>query len=172
MVMIVRWFNDNVSTNQHLNPPVWRFCSRVHLIGNVLELRSAAWTPDAKPLRALEENNARPNRRLADTMLDNARLKDLLSKKQVMPAAEREAVAHIQTALGMSERRACAVVGADRKSTRYRLRWSDYGDLRSHLRWLAQRGLPVQLSAAAHPAAPGRHKDRRKKTERIYREEV
>ena len=36
----------------------------------------------------------------------------------VTPAAKREAVAHLQTALGMSERRACAVVGADRKSMR------------------------------------------------------
>ena len=30
----------------------------------------------------------------------------------VAPAAKREAVAHLQTTLGMSERRACAVVGA------------------------------------------------------------
>ena len=36
---------------------------------------------DAKRLRALEEENARLKRLLADTMLDNAGLKDLLSKK-------------------------------------------------------------------------------------------
>ena len=36
---------------------------------------------DAKRLRALEEENARLKRLLADTMLDNASLKDLLSKK-------------------------------------------------------------------------------------------
>lgn len=35
---------------------------------------------DAKRLRSLEEENARPKRRLADTMLDHAALKDLLSK--------------------------------------------------------------------------------------------
>jgi putative transposase len=35
---------------------------------------------DAKRLRALEEENARLKRLLADTMLDNAGLKDLLSK--------------------------------------------------------------------------------------------
>src|ERR1700750_3041259 len=36
---------------------------------------------DAKRLRALEEETARLKRLLADTMLDNAGLKDLLSKK-------------------------------------------------------------------------------------------
>ena len=36
---------------------------------------------EAKRLRALEEENARLKRLLADTMLDNAGLKDLLSKK-------------------------------------------------------------------------------------------
>ena len=60
-------------------------------------------------------------------------------KKMVTPAAKREAVAHLQTALGMSERRACAVVGAVRKSMRYRLIRAVDGDLRSRLRELAQQ---------------------------------
>lgn len=37
---------------------------------------------DAKRLRALEEENARLKRLLADTLLDNEGLKDLLSKKR------------------------------------------------------------------------------------------
>ena len=37
--------------------------------------------PDAKWLRTLEEESVRLKRLLADTMLDNACLKDLLSKK-------------------------------------------------------------------------------------------
>ena len=37
--------------------------------------------PDAKRLRSLEEENSKLKRLLADTMLDNAALKDLLSKK-------------------------------------------------------------------------------------------
>ena len=57
----------------------------------------------------------------------------------VAPAAKREAVAHLQTTLGMSERRACDVVGADRKSVRYRSYRADDGDLRSRLRELAQQ---------------------------------
>jgi putative transposase len=36
---------------------------------------------EAKRLRALEEENAKLKRLLADTLLDNAALKDLLSKK-------------------------------------------------------------------------------------------
>ena len=36
---------------------------------------------DAKRLRSLEEENSKLKRLLADTMLDNAALKDLLSKK-------------------------------------------------------------------------------------------
>ena len=37
--------------------------------------------PDAKRLRALEEENARLKRLLAESMLDQAALKDLLSRK-------------------------------------------------------------------------------------------
>lgn len=57
----------------------------------------------------------------------------------VTPAAKREAVAHLQATLGMSERRACRVVSADRKSMRYRSCRDDDGDLRSRLRELAQQ---------------------------------
>ncbi|WP_438810937.1 IS3 family transposase [Sphingomonas glacialis] len=126
---------------------------------------------DAKRLRALEDENARLKRLLADTMLDNAGLKDLLFKKMVTPAAKREAVAHLQTALGMSERRACAVVGADRASMRYRSCRGDDGDLRSRLRELAQqrrrfgyRRLHILLRRDGITI-------NRKKTQRLYREE-
>ena len=38
----------------------------------------------------------------------------------VTPAARREAVAHLQALLDVSERRACRVIGADRTVIRYR----------------------------------------------------
>ena len=89
----------------------------------------------------------------------------------VTPAAKREAVAHLQTALGMSERRACAVVGADRTSMRYRSSRADDGDLRSRLRELAQqrrrfgyRRLHILLRREGIMI-------NRKKTQRLYREE-
>jgi hypothetical protein len=53
-------------------------------------------------------------------MLNNAGLKDLLSKKAMTPAVKQQAVAHLRTVLGMSERRAYAVVEADRTRMRYR----------------------------------------------------
>ena len=37
----------------------------------------------------------------------------------VAPAVKREAVAHLKALLGLSERRACQIVGADRTMVRY-----------------------------------------------------
>ena len=90
----------------------------------------------AKRLRSLEDENGKLKRLLADAMLDNAGLKDLLAKNRT-PAARREAVAHLQDLLKVSERRACSIVGADRKSVRYRSRHGDDTDLRERLRDLA-----------------------------------
>ena len=55
----------------------------------------------------------------------------------VGPAAKREGVAHLQAELGLSERRACAIVNADRKMVRYRSRRPPDTDLRTQLRELA-----------------------------------
>jgi transposase InsO family protein len=89
----------------------------------------------------------------------------------VTPAAKRQAVAHLQATLGMSERRACAVVGADRTSMRYRSCRADDGDLRSQLCELAQqrrrfgyRRLHILLRRDGITI-------NRKKTQRLYREE-
>jgi putative transposase len=84
----------------------------------------------AKRLRAIEEENTKLKRLLAEAMLDNAALKDLLGK-MVMPVACREAVAHLRREFAMSERPACRVVVADRSSVRYRRRRPDDGLLES-----------------------------------------
>jgi putative transposase len=55
----------------------------------------------------------------------------------VTPAARREAVAHLQVAYGVSERRACAALGADRASVRYRSSRPDDAVARARLRELA-----------------------------------
>lgn len=57
----------------------------------------------------------------------------------VTPAARREAVAHLKGAHEVSERRACAVLGADRSSVRYRSRQSDDSEIRARIRDLAAR---------------------------------
>ena len=53
---------------------------------------------EAKRLKALEDENAKLKRMLADAMLDNVALKDLAGKEVVTPAAERKAVAHLDRA--------------------------------------------------------------------------
>lgn len=52
----------------------------------------------------------------------------------VGPAAKREAVAHLQAVMGLSERRACSFVGADRKMFRYQSSRPPETELRGRLR--------------------------------------
>ncbi len=89
----------------------------------------------------------------------------------VTPAARREAVAHLRTSLGVSERRACGIIGADRTSIRYRSRRGDDTALRVRLRELAQqrrrfgyRRLHILLLRDGVTI-------NRKKTQRLYIEE-
>lgn len=56
----------------------------------------------------------------------------------VTPAAHREAAAHLQLAYGMSERRACRLLGVDRTGVRYQATRPDDGTLRDRLKALAQ----------------------------------
>jgi putative transposase len=55
----------------------------------------------------------------------------------VGPAAKRVAAAHLQAGMGLSERRACSIVGADRSMVRYRSRRPPDTELRARLRELA-----------------------------------
>ena len=55
----------------------------------------------------------------------------------VAPAVKREAVAHLKAHLGLSERRACEIAGADRKMVRYRSQRAPDKVLRGRLRDLA-----------------------------------
>jgi putative transposase len=55
----------------------------------------------------------------------------------VTSAARREAAAHLHQVYGVSQRRACQAIGADRSSVRYRRRRPDDGLLRSRLREIA-----------------------------------
>jgi putative transposase len=55
----------------------------------------------------------------------------------VGPAAKREGVAHLMGAMGLSERRACSLVSADRKMVRYKSRRPADTELRARMRDLA-----------------------------------
>jgi transposase InsO family protein len=89
----------------------------------------------------------------------------------VGPAAKRDAVAHLRKVLGMSERRACTLIAADRKMVRYRSRRPPDVELRSRLRDLANqrrrfgyRRLFILLREQGEPSGINR-------IYRLYREE-
>jgi putative transposase len=89
----------------------------------------------------------------------------------VTPAQRREAVAHLETTHGMSERRACRIIGVDRTSVRYRAIRQDDGELRARLKALAHarrrfgyRRLHILLRRE------GRRVNR-KRVQRLYQEE-
>jgi hypothetical protein len=70
----------------------------------------------------LEEENAKLKKHLAEADAGCRRAARAVAKKVVGPVAEREGVAHLQAVMGLSERRACQIIGADRKMVRYRYR--------------------------------------------------
>ncbi|MFC3183269.1 IS3 family transposase [Cypionkella sinensis] len=126
---------------------------------------------EAKRLKGLEDENARLKRLLADAMLDNAALKDLLGKKVVTPVAKRQAVAHLVADHGMCERRACRVIGCCRMTMRYEVVRQDDPELRERLKELAKarrrfgyRRLHVFFRREGHAV-------NHKRLFRIYREE-
>jgi transposase InsO family protein len=89
----------------------------------------------------------------------------------VGPAAKRAAVAHLQSLMGLSERRACSIVSADRMMVRYRSRRPPDAELRVRLRELANerrrfgyRRLFVLLRREGEPSGINR-------IHRLYREE-
>lgn len=89
----------------------------------------------------------------------------------VRPAAKRDAVAHLREHFEMSERRACAVIAADRKMIRYQSRRPPETELRERLRELANerrrfgyRRLFILLRREGEPSGVNR-------IYRLYREE-
>ncbi len=81
--------------------------------------------PEARRLRELEKENARLKKLVADlspkatTSSANTFAEGGRAGKVLSPARKREAVAHVQRQLGVSERRACRVVGQPRSTHRY-----------------------------------------------------
>src|SRR4051812_8055318 len=93
---------------------------------------------EAKRLRALEDENTRLKRLLADSMLENAAPEGPFGKEVVTPARKRKAVVHLRDAFGMSERRACKAIGCCRMTMRYETTRADDVSLRQRLRAIAQ----------------------------------
>jgi putative transposase len=126
---------------------------------------------EAKRLKALEDENAKLKRLLADAMLDVSTLKEMLGKKLLTPGSRRKAVTWAIDQKGYSQRRACGLAGIDPRVYRYRPRRSDDAELRARLKQLADerrrfgyRRLHVLLSREGLAL-------NRKKLDRLYREE-
>ncbi|MXO92596.1 IS3 family transposase [Erythrobacter arachoides] len=126
---------------------------------------------DARRLRTLEQENSRLKKLLAEAMLDNVVLKDLAFKKMVTPGAKREAVAHAREQHGLSERRACSLVGVSRRVIRYEPTRPDDGALRQRLRELATERRRFGYRRLGYLLAREGMKPNHKKLLRIYREE-
>src|SRR5690606_9050859 len=80
-------------------------------------------------VRELEAENARLTRMLAEQLMDNDALKELLRKKMVSPDARRQAAQQLVETKRYSQRRACKLVSVARSTARYRLRRTDDPEL-------------------------------------------
>jgi putative transposase len=97
---------------------------------------------EAQRLKALEQQNGRLKKIVAEQALDISLLKDLQRGKLVSPARRRDAVRFLVKRRRISGRRACRVVGQHRSSQRYRRLEPEY-----------ERRLVARIYelAAAHP---------------------
>jgi putative transposase len=140
---------------------------------------------DAKRLRALEDENGKLKKLVAEQMLDNAMLRDIHAKRMVTPAGKREAVFFLCETHGVShplprqaiaeqsaERgRACDVLQIDRSTVRYLSHRGDDAELRDVIKRVSRgrrrfgcRRVNVMISREGFAV-------NHKKVRRIYTEE-
>jgi putative transposase len=89
----------------------------------------------------------------------------------VTPGAKRDAVVHAQQAFGVSERRACTVIGIARRVMRYVSRRLDDGPLRARLKALAAERRRFGYRRLGYLLAREGLAPNHKRLLRIYREE-
>ncbi|HPY52097.1 MAG TPA: IS3 family transposase [Sedimentisphaerales bacterium] len=125
---------------------------------------------DARRLRQLEDENGKLKRLLAESVLDNAILKDLLGKGLTTPGQRRDAALGVMRDYQVSQRRACVLIGVDPKTVR-RERPPDHAEIREEMREIAglrrrfgYRRVGVMLERKGHIM-------NHKKLYRLYREE-
>lgn len=119
---------------------------------------------EASRLKGLEDENRRLKKLLAEAVMDNSVLRELLRKKLIGPAARFGVVERVMREHEYSERAACRLIGVDRSAFRYER--ADGGDaaLRKRLRELANQRRRfgyrrLVLRSASNPAA-ARGRDR------------
>ncbi|MEL6245033.1 MAG: IS3 family transposase [Pseudomonadota bacterium] len=72
----------------------------------------------AKRMKDMEKENVRLRKAISDLMLDNQILQEVNQGKVLSPSRRRIAVDHVVEELGVSQRRACRVVGQHRSTQR------------------------------------------------------
>ncbi|WP_241765653.1 IS3 family transposase [Hyphomonas chukchiensis] len=72
----------------------------------------------AKRMKDMEKENVRLRRAVSDLTLDNQILQEVGAGKVLSPSRKRIAVDHVVEGLGVSERRACRVIGQHRSTQR------------------------------------------------------
>ncbi|HAE94571.1 MAG TPA: IS3 family transposase [Hyphomonas atlantica] len=94
----------------------------------------------AKRMKDMEKENARLRRAVSDLTLDNQILQEVVRGKFLSPSRRRAAVDHVVEKLGVSERRACRVIGQHRSTQRKQpIRRDDEDALTSAIIRLAER---------------------------------
>ena len=93
---------------------------------------------DARKLKALEDENRRLKKLLAESMLDASTLKEMLGRS-LTPSFRKRAVTWAVREKGYSQRRACGLVGLHPKTYRYASKRPLDEGLRRQLRELASQ---------------------------------
>src|SRR6516165_9541287 len=92
---------------------------------------------ELRRLRQLEDENRRLKQLVADLTLDRHMLARGDQKKAGKPTQQKPLVDFVRVGFVVSERRACRIIGCDRKTYRYKSRAKDQTALRMRLRELA-----------------------------------
>ncbi|WP_459975017.1 IS3 family transposase [Mycobacterium sp. MUNTM1] len=128
---------------------------------------------EAKRLKELEAENARLKRLVANQALDIDMLKEIFGGKLLTPNRKRSAVAALRERFGVSERRACTVVGLHRSTMRLRPSsvTTEEAELRAWLRRFATDRPRWGWRRAAKMARRAGWKVNNKRIRRLWREE-
>jgi putative transposase len=101
---------------------------------------------EASHLQTLEQENARLKRLAADQARDISMLRQMFGWQNLSPAQRREAVDHLVHHFGISERRACTLVGQNRSTQRYDPASSEEAPASPTIRNGADRATPGRSS--------------------------
>ena len=99
---------------------------------------------EARRLKALEQENTKLKKLLAEAELDKAALRGSTGPTMVSPQAKREAVTVLMNERHLRFTRACGLVGISGSLYRHQSRWPDAGILRSRIGEIAAEADPGQ----------------------------